>query len=62
MVLKNDGRQRESIKKRRHKFVKCDACGHRNDYDLMLLNDDIDKVGSKEYLYCEQCGEQIEVK
>lgn len=60
MVLKNDGR--EPSKKKRHKLIKCDACRHMNDYDVMLENDDVDFVGGKSYIYCEQCGNNIQAK
>ena len=62
MTLKEDGRQRESKLKKRHKMVKCDSCGFKNDYDEMLENDDVDRIGNDEFLYCEQCGNQIQVK
>ena len=62
MTLKDDGRVSNRSKKKKHKMIKCDGCRHENDYDEMLLNDDIDKLGSSEFLYCEQCGNQIQVK
>lgn len=62
MTLKNDGRVSNKSKKKKHKMVKCDSCGFKNDYDEMLENDDVDRIGNDEFLYCEQCGNQIQVK
>ena len=43
-------------------MIKCPNCNYKNDDDEMLENDDIDRIGNDEFLYCEQCGNQIQVK
>ena len=62
MTLKDDGRQRESKLKKKHKMVKCPNCNYKNDYDEMLDNEDVDFVGESIYIYCLKCAEQIQVK
>jgi hypothetical protein len=57
MVMKNDGRQRESKKgKRKHKTIKCSECRTVLDLDEMKENQDYDVLSDGSYVfYCTQC-------
>lgn len=50
--------------KRRHEFIKCDCCKHNNDLTVILKNDDYERDLIRKnviIVYCEQCGNCIEV-
>lgn len=59
MVMKDDGKVRES-KRKKHKIrkCKCPKCGEFNlDEQIELGN--IDKIGNIKYVYCPKCGQDI---
>lgn len=59
MVMKNDGRVRESKrKKHRVRKSKCPICGEF-DLDEQIKLGNIDKIGSIKYVYCPKCGQDI---
>lgn len=57
-------KQTSNRMKKRHEFKTCD-CGCKNDLTLALENNDYEKDPVRKdilYIYCQECGNSIEVK
>jgi len=51
--------------KKKHTYITCFKCRNKNDLDEMIENKDYDRDNHREgviYIYCCECGQQIEVK
>jgi len=63
MTLKNDGRESNKMKKKRHKTQKCTGCKNLLDIDTYIDRNDFDRIDSDTILvYCEKCGNEELVK
>lgn len=61
MVMKYDGRVRESKRKKHGKLIKCDVCKNKLDIDAERELGNIVNDNGITVLYC-NCGNQIVIK